>query len=101
MTAKTSVRAARKARTRKIKFGDVVITAPAPRSAVVKANVAQSTEALARAAKRLSRPGVIIRAKRGVPLFSLDSEEPDIVIRTLDGKTERGHLVDGIFHAIG
>ncbi|WP_148210586.1 hypothetical protein [Beijerinckia indica] len=97
---KTAVNVQRRARVRRVKFGDVVITAPAPQRALIKANIAQSTKALARAAKRLSKPGVVIRAKKGIPLFSLDSEDPDVVIRTLDGKTERGQLVDGIFQAI-
>ncbi|GLV27332.1 hypothetical protein [Sphingobium chungangianum] len=96
----TTVKVRRQARARRVKFGDVVITAPAPQRDLIKANIAQSTAALARAARRLSKPGVVIRAKKGVPLFSLDSENPDVVIRTLDGKTERGQLVDGIFHAI-
>jgi hypothetical protein len=87
-------------RGRRIKFGDVTITAPAPERAAVTANVAVSTAALGRAVDRLARPGVFLRTKKGVPLFSLDSENPDIVIRTLNGKTERGQLVDGTFQAI-
>ncbi len=96
----TAVKRRRGARGRKVKFGDVTITAPAPNRAVVNANVAFSTAALSRAVERLAKPGIFLRAKKGVPLFSLDSEDPDVVIRTLDGKTERGHLVNGAFQAI-
>lgn len=87
-------------RGRRVKFGDVTITAPAPARATVMANVATSTAALSRAVERLAKPGVQLHKKKGVPLFSLDSEDPDVVIRTLNGKTERGHLVDGVFQAI-
>ncbi len=87
-------------RGRKIKFGDVTITAPAPAKAMVQANVKRSTQALERLATRLGKPGVAIRARKDVPLFSLDSDNPDVMIRTLNGKTERGHMVGGAFHAI-
>jgi hypothetical protein len=86
-------------RSRKIKFGDVTVTAPAPSATMVEHNVRLSTEALERLAKRLARPGVSIRARKDVPLFSLDSDNPDVMIRTMNGRTERGHLVDGVFHA--
>lgn len=99
--ATVAVKRRRGARGRRVKFGDVTITAPAPTRSVVAAHVAVSTAALSRAVERLAKPGISLRAKKGVPLFSLDSEDPDVVIRTLDGKTERGHLVDGVFQAIG
>ncbi|MEG3162420.1 hypothetical protein U1763_18110 [Sphingomonas sp. LB2R24] len=87
-------------RGRKIKFGDVTVTAPAPSATMVKHNVKRSTEALERLAKRLGKPGVSIRARKNVPLFSLDSDNPDVMIRTMNGRTERGRMVDGAFHAI-
>lgn len=87
-------------RGRKIKFGDVIVTAPAPSATVVKHNVKRSSEALERLAKRLGKPGVSIRARKNVPLFSLDPDNPDVMIRTMNGRTERGHMVDGAFHAI-
>lgn len=86
-------------RSRKIKFGDVTVTAPGPSATMVKHNVKRSTEALERLAKRLGKPGISIRARKDVPLFSLDSDNPDVMIRTMNGRTERGHMVDGVFHA--
>ncbi|WP_199520207.1 hypothetical protein [Fulvimarina endophytica] len=96
--ATTQSRSGRRGRT--VKFGDVTVTAPAPSATAVKHNVERSTEALERLARRFARPGVSIRARKDVPLFSLDSEDPDVMVRTMNGRTERGHMVDGSFHAI-
>lgn len=89
-----------RARGRKVKFGDVTITAAAPSAKLVKQNVRLSTQALERVAQRLAKPGVSLRARKGIPLFSLDSDDPDVMIRTLDGRTERGRIVDGVFQPI-
>jgi hypothetical protein len=87
-------------RNRKVKFGDVTVTAPAPSATLVKRNVQISTQALDRLATRLGKPGVTLRKRKDVPLYSLDSDDPDVMIRTLNDKTERGHMVDGVFQAI-
>lgn len=86
-----------KGRRARVKFGGVVVTAPKPSSAQVKHNVAASSDALERAAKRLMRPGIRLYAKKGVPLYSADPERPGVYIRVLNGKTERGTLEDGAF----
>jgi hypothetical protein len=97
ITAKVKARGARA----KVKFGGVTVLVSKPSSAQVKHNVAVSTEALERAAKRLMRPGVRLYAKKGVPLYSADPERPGVYIRTLDGKTERGVLENGAFKVTG
>ncbi|EZP65309.1 hypothetical protein [Novosphingobium naphthalenivorans] len=89
-----------KAKTRRVRFGDVTVTAPAPPRASVERNVKLSTQALERVARRLARPGTVLRTKKNVPLFSVDSDNPDILIRQLNGKTERGTIVDDAFQAI-
>ena len=83
-----------------VKFGDVVIRGSGPSAALRKANIARSTDALERAARSLIKPGVAIRAKKGVPLFSVAEGETGVFVRKLDGRTERGHLVDGVFKVI-
>jgi hypothetical protein len=85
---------------RTVKFGDVTVTGKAPSAKLVRQNVQRSTEALERLAARLAKPGVRLRTRKGVPLFSCDSDDPDVMIRTLDGKTERGRIVDGVFRPI-
>lgn len=91
---------ASKAKSRRVRFGDVTVTAPAPSRALVERNVKLSTQALERVAKRLARPGVVLRPKKNVPLFSVDNDNPDILVRQLNGKIERGTIVNGTFQAI-
>jgi hypothetical protein len=91
---------ARKSKSRKVRFGDVTVTAPAPSTALVQHNIKLSTQALERVAKRLAKPGVTLRAKKDVPLYSLDSDNPDVMIRKLNGKIERGAIVNGVFQAV-
>ena len=56
---------------------------------------------MARALVRLTRPGIRLRPKRGIPLFQVDENDPDILIRDLNGKRERGVFQDGEFKANG
>lgn len=84
----------------KTKFGAVTVTGVKPAVELVDQNVARSTLALERAARRLLRPGVAIRRKRGVAEYSASEDEPGVLIRKLDGKSERGRLVGKEFKVI-
>jgi hypothetical protein len=86
--------------TRKVKFGNVVITSTTPDRKAVAANVERSSEALERVAKKLIRPGFAVRARQDVPRFSIDSTDPKLIIRELNGRTERGKLVNGQFEVV-
>lgn len=86
--------------TRKVKFGNVVITSGKPDRQAVAANVERSSEALERVAKKLIRPGFFARPRRDVPRFSIDSADSTLIIRELNGRTERGKLVDGQFQVV-
>jgi hypothetical protein len=89
----------RKVKTRKTRFGSVTVTAPPPSKAMVQHSVKASTQALDRVTERLAKAGVRLPAKKDVPFYSLDSDNPDVMIRKLNGKIERGSLVDGVFKA--
>jgi hypothetical protein len=82
-----------------IKFGDVTITAQRPNDAEIQRNVEAGWAGLARALPRLVRPGVRIYPKKDVPLYSCDPDDPNIFIRKLNGKTQRGVFEDGQFKA--
>lgn len=56
--------------------------------------------ALARALPKLTKPGVRIKIRKGVPYFHADFENPKLLIRQLDGKITRGKIVDGKFRVI-
>ena len=87
-------------RASKVKFGSVTVTGTKPTAAAVKTNVERSTEALERIGKTLSKPGVVLRAKKDVPQFSVAEGESGVFIRRLNGRTERGRLIDGSFQVI-
>lgn len=82
------------------KFGDITVLAPRPSRSQVKKNVAASYLALERASKRFIKPGVRLRAKKGVPHYSADADRPGVYIRVLDGRTDRGVLEKGAFKVI-
>jgi hypothetical protein len=82
-----------------VKFGDVTITAQRPSEAEIQRNVEAGWAGLARALPRLARPGVRIYAKKDVPLYWCDDDDPNIFIRKLNGKIQRGVFADGQFKA--
>ena len=87
-------------RSSKVKFGRVTIAGAGPSAAEVKINVQRSTEVLKRVGKTLASPGVSLRPKKDVPLFSVSEDDPGSLIRRLNGRVERGRLVDGSFRTI-
>lgn len=95
-----TMRTSRSSRPSKVKFGSVVVTGTKPSSELVQVNVQKSTEALARVTAKLAKPGVSLRPKKGVPRFSIAENEAGVFIRRLDGRTERGRLVNGVFEVI-
>jgi hypothetical protein len=95
-----SIRAHGAPRAPMIKFGSVMISGAEPAATLVKVNVERSTKALERIAKRLTKPGVPIRAKKNVPQYSVADDETGVFIRRLNGRTERGRLIKGAFRVI-
>lgn len=96
-----SKRRRRRTGERKVTFGSVTVMVRPPTEAEVRRNVEQSTEALARALKRLLRPGVRLYPKRGVPLYWRDEDHPGKFVRLLDGKRDLGVLENGDFKVTG
>jgi hypothetical protein len=85
---------------RTTKFGNVTVTAPAPSEEQIARSVRESTralEGLVRAFEKL--PGIDLPRQKDVPLFWLDDDNPEIIIRELNGKLDRGQLVDGKYKA--
>jgi hypothetical protein len=84
----------------RVKFGNVVVTTTKPESSAVAENVVRSSEALERIAKKLVNPGFSVRPRQDVPRFSVDPSDPKLFVRQLNGRTERGRLVNGRFEVI-
>lgn len=94
-TAKTRIKHA--ARGANVEFGNVVVQGPKPSNDLLARNIKLGSDSLVRAVDALTRPGVVLRPKKGVPQFFADSEHPGFYVRKLDGQTVRGQLVDGVF----
>lgn len=99
LTPSVTVRAGAKSSSR-VKFGCVTVSGAKPDAAVVRENVERGRAALERVARVLTKPGVRIRPKKDVPLYSASENEPGIFIRKLNGRVERGRLVDGSFKVV-
>jgi hypothetical protein len=79
------------------RLGNVTVSGQRPSADVVNSNVAASTAALERVGSKLTKPGVYLPQKKGVPLYSADENNPGVFIRRLDGKITTGKLQNGQF----
>jgi hypothetical protein len=91
------VKAERRHRGKTVVFGSVKIQGPRPSRDEVARNVEASNSAFARAAKAFIKPGVKLRHGKNIPLYSADPDHPHVLIRKLNGRSERVILVDGEF----
>ncbi len=55
---------------------------------------------LALALRSLLTPGIVIEEKKDVPLYWVSKNEPDIFIRRLNGRDQRGRMIDSKFQVI-
>lgn len=80
-----------------VTFGSVTIKGSNLPAEEMQRNVASGHAALKRAAKAFVKAGVTLRRGRNVPLYRADPKEPRILIRELNGRSERGTFVGGEF----
>jgi hypothetical protein len=80
-----------------VTFGSVTIKGSRPPVEEMQRNVAPGRAALNRAAKAFVKAGVTLRRGRNIPLYRADPSEPRILIRELNGRSERGTFVGGEF----
>ena len=84
-----------------LRFGSVEIKAALPGPAEFQQNIIQGREALSRATSSLTKPGVKLKRTKGVPLYAIDPDRPDLLVRNLDGKREHGVFEGGQFKVTG
>ena len=80
-----------------VKYGAVTVRAGQPSEAEVLANIEQGNRALRRLVSALDKPGVHIRARKGIPLYHADPDHPGYLIRELDGRQDRGRFEGEVF----
>lgn len=84
-----------------VAFGDVrVLTPRKTNAAQVKRNIRAGQLALARAKDLIVKPGVTLELLKGVPRYHADPDQPELLVREIDGKRERGKFVDGKFRIV-
>ena len=70
-------------------------------AAELKQAVKSSAEALNRMSVKLSKPGIRLKSRACIPLFSVDPDNPSRIARKLNGKVEWGVFEDGQFKVSG
>lgn len=83
-----------------ILFGSVTVEATLPPEHIRRANIEAGQKALMRAKSALIKPGIKLSREKGVPLYFGCDDQPDLLIRELDGKRTLGKIVRGRFHAV-
>lgn len=80
-----------------VKFGEVTLFGAKPSAESVRENVERSSDALSGLPNALLAPGIVLTKKRGIAYYSVDENDPAIIVRSLDDIEERGRMVDGMF----
>lgn len=81
----------------RVTFGEVSVLVAQPTDEAVQKGVRASAKAIRELGKRLLTPGVEIKRAKDIPVFIADPNNPNRVIRKLNGKSEVGHFVRGEF----
>lgn len=64
---------------------------------MLKKRVKDSQDALARGLPAILKPGVKLDLPDFIPQFSVDPNDPNTIVKSVDGKEIRGSIVDGTF----
>ncbi|HEX7818998.1 MAG TPA: hypothetical protein VF463_00110 [Sphingobium sp.] len=85
------------AQPRVLRFGAVTVSNAAPDVDTLVYNVKAGRDALGRVRDALVKPGVTLGHKSEVPKFRVDAKDPTTLIREVNGRIDRGHIVGGTF----
>lgn len=85
------------AKPRVLRFGAVTVSNTAPDVDTLVCNVKAGRDALGRVRDALVKPGVTLGHKSEVPKFRVDAKDPTTLIREVNGRIDRGHIVGGTF----
>jgi hypothetical protein len=82
-----------------LQFGSVSLKVATASAEQRQRNVGLGQAALKKFKSKIVKPGVKLRAQKGVPLFFADPTNPRRIVRVLDGKREVGAFENGTFKA--
>jgi hypothetical protein len=83
-----------------VTFGSVTIKGVAPPIEDIERNIASGNSALGRAARAFAKPGIRLSRRKNIPFYRADPTESGVLIRELNGRSERVILVDGEFKLV-
>jgi len=86
--------------TYEITLGAVTVRGLRPSEEQIARNITAGQQALERGVKALLKPGVRLYPKKNVPLYSVSDDDVNVYIRKLNGKADKGRIVDGEFQVI-
>lgn len=81
----------------KITVNNVKLSVREPSPGQVEKNIIAGQKALSRAKKVIVKPGVRLSFSDRVPIFSVDSSNPELIVMRLNGKSVKGKFVGGKF----
>ncbi|MFP3562930.1 hypothetical protein SB772_01475 [Paraburkholderia sp. SIMBA_030] len=82
-----------------VTFGEVSVRVTQPTEEAVQKGVKASVKVIRDLGKRLLTPGVEIKQANDIPVFTADPQNPNRVVRQLNGRSEVGHFIRGKFRA--
>lgn len=83
-----------------VAFGSAMVDGGAMNAEEIRRNTRAGQKALSRAMRVIVRKGVDLPSVRDIPLFSADPDNPERLIRLLNGKREYGRFIKGQFQPI-
>jgi hypothetical protein len=79
-------------KTRKMAVGQVEVIVRVPSPTEVKKNISESRSVVSRLTTAISKPGVRLNIKASTPVYSVDKNDPDLIVRKRGSQTTRGHF---------
>ena len=83
-----------------VTFGSVTIRIEPADPEVIKKNIIEGQKAFARALEAFKTKGVKLNAPKGTALYQANPNNPNLLIRNIDGKTDQGVFENGQFRVI-
>lgn len=83
-----------------VTFGSVTVMVELPSAEVINQNIRDGQLAFTRAKNALITKGVKLDVQKGTPLYQAHPNNPEFLLRNIDGEIEQGILENGQFKAI-
>lgn len=83
-----------------VKIGSVTVNVRTPTAGEMKSRVDESRHVIVRLKHAISTPGVYLTMKKTTPIYTVDSSNPNLVIKKIGNKKVRGEFKKGKFKVI-